>query len=123
MSKNLELSADKKIEHQYLKKFSPEEINEFRTVMVDKLIAVRELEEQFDKIKAEYKGQIKPELEKVNELQKWVRDKARLVKEVCYVIFEGEFAEIYNPEGEFIEKRPKTSDERMTIQFPKAVGQ
>ena len=116
-TEQLRESCDKVIDFQYLKKFSTEEVNEFKTQLSVVMIESSEIEEEFDAIKTEYKAKLKPLKDKVHGLLRFIRDKARLVKEECYVNYEGEYAIIYNSDGEEIDKRPLTVDERQKTIF------
>jgi hypothetical protein len=111
-------SCDKIVPFNYMKKFSTEELSEFKTTLSDVMIKLDQIENSLQKIKDEFKLQTKPLKSEVSELLCWIRDKAKSVNEDCFVIYTESMAEYYNAEGEQVFERPLEASERQkTIQM------
>lgn len=107
-------NCDQIIERSYTKKFDQEEINARRAEYADVGIQVAELEKQLAEIRADYKGRIKPLLERMSGILdeiksggEWVTTEVFLFKDM-----ESGMAAIYTPDGYLLEKRPLTPGEK-----------
>lgn len=107
-------NCDQIIERSYTKKFDQEEINARRAEYADVGIQVAELEKQLAEIRADYKGRIKPLLERMSGILdeiksggEWVTTEVFLFKDM-----ESGMAAIYAPDGHLLEKRPLTPGEK-----------
>lgn len=96
------------------KKIDQEEINARRAEYADVGIQVAELEKQLAEIRADYKGRIKPLLERMSGILdeiksggEWVTTEVFLFKDM-----ESGMAAIYTPDGHLLEKRPLTPGEK-----------
>ncbi len=110
-------SCDKVEKFSYLKTFTNEELVEFKNDLSKIMINVDSIETEFCEIKSKYKEQLKPLRDEIKKLLVYVRDKARSVKEECYITYEGEFALYYNAGGEMIHQRPLEASERQKTIF------
>lgn len=60
-------SCDEVVEKNYLSKFSQEETNELRANLVEVQIKMKELTENFEVVKADFKGKMKPLQERIGK--------------------------------------------------------
>lgn len=107
-------NCDQIIERSYTKKFDQEEINARRAEYADVGIQIAELEKELAEIRADYKGRIKPLLERMSGILdeiksggEWVTTEVFLFKDM-----ESGMAAIYTPDGYLLEKRPLTPGEK-----------
>lgn len=114
---DLKNSCDKVENFTYMKSFTSEEIQEFKNNLSIEMIEVDSLETKLKEIKDEYKEKLKPHKLVVKECLTYIRDKARLINEECYINFEGEYAIYYNSDGEEIYKRPLDISEKQKTIF------
>ena len=124
-TRELRNSADKVYsDYQYMKKYSPDEITEMKSEFTSVSIELSSIEDEFDGIKETYKSKMKPIKVKLREFLKNIKNRARLVKEECYGIYDGDYVVISDSEGSEIERRPRTIDERqMTIPMNRVVNE
>lgn len=113
----LKNSCDKVVEFNYLKHFVSTEIDEFKTQLSEKMIVVDEIETDLKEIKDEFRSKLEPLKNDIKILLTNIRDKAKRVKEECYVFYEGEFAVFYNSDGNEVYKRPLDASERQKTIF------
>ena len=113
----LKESCDKVVDYSYMKQFTPDEISGFKSSLSERLIELKEKESEFAQVKEEFKEQTKPLKSDVEQMVLNIRDKARLVKEECYVMFEGMYAVYYNADGEEVHKRPLEASEKQRTIF------
>ena len=102
------------IERSYTKKFDQDEINARRAEYANVGIQVAELEKQLAEMRADYKGRIKPLLERMSGILdeiksggEWVTTDVFLFKDM-----DSDMAAIYAPDGHLLEKRPLTPGEK-----------
>ena len=121
----LKNSCDKIEVFSYMKKFTPEELAELKTVLSDLMINTDAIETELKDVKSEFKEKLDPLRDKIKEHLTWIRDKAKIIREECYINFEGEYAIYYNGDGEEVHKRPlEVSERQKTIQMQmRAVNQ
>lgn len=107
-------NCDQIIERSYTKKFDQDEINARRAEYANVGIQVAELEKQLAEMKANYKGRIKPLLERMSGILdeiksggEWVTTDVFLFKDM-----DSGMAAIYAPDGHLLEKRPLTPGEK-----------
>lgn len=113
----LKNSCDKIEEFSYMKKFTTEELSELKTVLSELMINTDAIETELKEIKTEFKEKLDPLKDKIKEHLSWIRDKAKIIREECYINFEGEYAIYYNGDGEEVYKRPKEISERQNTIF------
>lgn len=97
----------------YMKRFSPEEIEQMRIELADVSIKINDInEEKADAMKA-FKETLKPLFESMNELLHNIKTKSVFVEEKCFKIvdLEAHRTGYYNSEGYLVEERPSTPDE------------
>ena len=106
-------NCDQIIERSYTKKFDQDEINARRAEYANVGIQVAELEKQLAEMRADYKGRIKPLLERMSGILdeiksggEWVTTDVFLFKDM-----DSGMAAIYAPDGHLLEKRPLTPGE------------
>lgn len=107
-------NCDQIIERSYTKKFDQDEINTRRAEYANVGIQVAELEKQLAEMRADYKGRIKPLLERMSGILdeiksggEWVTTDVFLFKDM-----DSGMAAIYAPDGPLLEKRPLTPGEK-----------
>lgn len=103
-------SCDEVVEKSYLSKFSQEETNELRANLVEVQIQMQELTENFDVVKADFKGKMLDDLRKGGEY----------IKGECYKFIDQDEGRVgyYTPDGYLLEERPMKPEERQkTIQM------
>lgn len=102
-------SCDEVVEKSYLSKFSQEETNELRANLVEVQIQMQELTENFDVVKADFKGKMKP-----------LQERIEYIKGECYKFIDQDEGRVgyYTPDGYLLEERPMKPEERQkTIQM------
>lgn len=77
-------SCDEVVEKSYLSKFSQEETNELRANLVEVQIQMQELTENFDVVKADFKGKMKPLQERIGKMLDDLRKGGEYIKGECY---------------------------------------
>lgn len=109
-------NCDQIIERSYTKKFNQDEINARRAEYANVGIQVSELEKELAEIRADFKGRIKPLLERMSGILdeiksggEWVTSDVFLFKDM-----ESGMAAIYTPDGHLLEKRPLTPGEKQS---------
>ena len=107
-------NCDQIIERSYTRKFDQDEINQRRAEYANVGIQVAELEKELAELRADYKGKIKPLLERMSGILdeiksggEWVTTEVFLFKDM-----ESGMAAIYSPDGYLLEKRPLTPGEK-----------
>lgn len=113
----LKNSCDKIEEFSYMKQFSQEELSELKTNLSTVMIKFDAIETKLKDIKDEYKEKLDPLKKQVKELLTWIRDRAKTVREECYIFHEGEYAVYYNGESEEVNRRPLEASEKQTTIF------
>jgi hypothetical protein len=114
----LKNGADKIESLSYIKKFTSEEIREFKDNLSDLSIKKDGIDTDFDVVKQSFKEQLKPIKKEIKTTLTYLRDKARSVTEDCYVVYnyDNNSTEFYNGEGEMVYSRPmETSELQKTI--------
>ena len=94
-------SCDEVVEKSYLSKFSQEETNELRANLVEVQIQMQELTENFDVVKADFKGKMKPLQERIGKMLDDLRKGGEYIKGECYKFIDQDEGRVgyYTPEG------------------------
>ena len=114
----LEDNADAVEKKGYMKPFTPEQLQGHKEELANTLIEISSIEDEFATAKAEYKGRLKPLVEKKGQMVSNIKAKAEYVYEDCFKFVDRDkrVTEYYNADGDLIEERPSTADEmQMTI--------
>ena len=113
-------SCDEVVEKSYLSKFSQEETNGLRANLVEVQIQMQELTENFDVVKADFKGKMKPLQERIGKMLDDLRKGGEYIKGECYKFIDQDEGRegYYTPDGYLLEERPMKPEERQkTIQM------
>jgi hypothetical protein len=115
----LKSGADKIEKLSYMKRFTNDEIVEFKNQLSDLSIEKDGIDTEFDSIKEVFKGRLKPIKEGIKTTLTYIRDKARLVTEDCYVVYDYEnfVTEYYSDDGVVVYSRPMEPAERQKTIF------
>lgn len=108
-------NCDQIIERSYTKKFDQDEINARRAEYANVGIQVAELEKQLAEMRADYKGRIKPLLERMSGILDEIKSGGEWVVTTDVFLFkdmDSGMAAIYAPDGHLLEKRPLTPGEK-----------
>ena len=115
--------ADKIENYSYMRKFTPEELQDKKEKLANSVIENKRLEAELKAYNQIYKEQMKPIKEKIDVLATHLKEKSELVTESCYVEFNRDlgYATIYNTDGEQVGTRPMSIEEKeqLTISFKK----
>lgn len=112
-------SCDKIVEKSYTRKFSTNETNEKRIEFANVSIQIKELENKLIEIRADYKGRIKPLVERMEKILEELKAGGEWVTGECYQFLdadEGKTA-LYDPNGYKIEERDMRPEERQRTMF------
>jgi hypothetical protein len=106
-------NCDGVAEKGYMKRISPEEIQEKKEQLSEAAIQINDIEVEKKETAKEYKQRLGPLFTQRNELLKAIKEKATFIREQCYkfVDIDEKMVGFYNAEGDLIESRPATSDE------------
>lgn len=112
-------SCDKVVEKSYTRRFEQGTINERRAELANVMIKINDLENELSEIKAQFKGKIKPLIERLSKIRNELKVGGEWVTTECYEFCDDEARRVgvYNPEGYLIEERPMTQDERQKTVF------
>lgn len=107
-------NCDQIIERSYTRKFDQDEINQRRAEYANVGIQVAELEKELAELRADYKGKIKPLLERMSGILDEIKSGGECLKTDCFLFKDMEegTAAIYSPDGYLLEKRPLTPGEK-----------
>ena len=107
-------NCDQIVERSYTRKFEQHETNARREELENVSIQVAELEDKLAEIKADYKGRIKPLLERRGLILDELKARGEYVKGDCYKFVDAEEGKtaFYSPEGYKLEERPIHPEER-----------
>lgn len=119
-------NCDQIVERSYTRKFEQHEVNARREELENVSIQVAELEDKLAEIRADYKGRIKPLLERRGLILDELKARGEYVKGDCFKfvdVDEGKTA-FYSPGGYKLEERPITPEERQrtVMQFVRRTG-
>jgi hypothetical protein len=113
----LENSADRVEEFSYTKPFTPEQIVVFKDELSTTMISLKQIEDEFESIKDEFKARMKPLKEDIKIHLINIMNKAEFVHERCFVMFENDEAGYYNQAGELVYRRPLLPGEKQKSIF------
>lgn len=107
-------NCDQIVERSYTRTFTQNEVNDRRAELEQVSIQVAELEQNLAEIHADYKGRIKPLLERRSKILDELKARGEWVTGECYKFVDVEEgkAGFYAPEGNLLEERPITPEER-----------
>jgi len=106
-------NADSVEKKGYMKKFTDEDIVDFKNNLSETDIQINDIEEEKKEVVNVFKLKLKPLQTQRQKLLKDLKHKAEFVTEECYKFIDNEtrMVEYYNVEGELIETRPANADE------------
>lgn len=112
-------SCDKIVEKCYTRKFNTEETNEKRAELANVSIQIADLEEKLAEIRADYKGRIKPLIERMGKIRGELKSGGEWVTGECYQFLDAEENKValYDPNGYKIEERDMRQEERSRTIF------
>lgn len=112
-------SCDKIVEKCYTRKFNTEETNEKRAELANVSIQIADLEEKLAEIRADYKGRIKPLIERMGKIRGELKSGGEWVTGECYQFLDAEENKValYDPNGYKIEERDMRPEERSRTIF------
>ena len=115
----LKSGADKIEKFSYMKKFTPEEIRDFKDQLSDLSIEKDSIDTEFDSIKKEFKSRLNPIKSDIKTILTYIRDKAKSVSEDCYIVYDYDtlMTNYYNSEGDLVYSRPMEQSERQKTIF------
>ena len=106
-------NCDKVENKGYMKKFTPEQLQQHKEILADLSIVIERIEDEKKEAARAYKDQLDPLVKQRTETIRNIRQKAELVNEPCYKFVDrnSRTAGYYNADGDLIEQRPATADE------------
>lgn len=112
-------SCDKIIEKCYTKKFEQHETNAKRAELANVSIQIADLEQQLAEIRADYKGRIKPLVERLGKIRDELKSGGEWVTGECYQFIDADEGKVglYTPNGYKIEEREIRPEERTRTVF------
>ena len=106
-------NADSIEKKGYMKKFSDDDLIDFKNQLSETDIQINDIEEEKKEVVNVFKLKLKPLQSQRQKLLKDLKHKAEFVTEDCYkfVDMDTRMTEYYNVEGELIESCPANADE------------
>jgi hypothetical protein len=106
-------NADSVEKKGYMRKFTEDDIVDFKNNLSETDIQINDIEEEKKEVVNVFKLKLKPLQNQRQKLLKDLKHKAEFVTEECYKFIDTEtrMVEYYNVEGEMIETRPANADE------------
>lgn len=106
-------NADSVEKKGYMKKFSDEDLIDFKNELSETDITINDIEEEKKEVVNVFKTKLKPLQSKRSKLLKDLKLKAEYVTEDCYKFVDTDTRTVsyFNAEGEEIESRPANADE------------
>lgn len=97
----------------YMKPFSAEQIEKFKTELSEVSITINDIEEEKKAMQQHFKAQLDPLNEERKELLTAIKQRARYQKEECYKFIDQQarMVEYFNSEGEMVSSRPMLPSE------------
>lgn len=115
--KILKDSCDHVVEFSYMKPFDSDEISEYKHELSEIMIRLADIQAEFDIVKEKHKEAVNPLNKQIKQYVDFIRNKAQLVKEECYIMYEEQYAVYYNSDGEEVFRRPLEPSERQKTIF------
>ena len=106
-------SCDRVVERSYTRRYSQEDTNRARAELAEGCMELDELRTRLDAVKAEFKGRMKPIVERNAQLVMNLKAGGEFVTTDCYLIVDED--EGADPSGRLIEERPMTAAEKSDI--------
>jgi predicted transcriptional regulator len=102
------------VKHQYSRRYTHAELVELRDRLSELVLRQDEIKRAQAEVTKEYKEQLRPIKDELGRVCCGLRDKARTVREECYVLSNHEtgMAEYFNADGEMVFERPLDVSER-----------
>lgn len=106
-------NADSVEKKGYMRKFTEDDIVDFKNELSETDILINDIEEEKKEVVNVFKLKLKPMQSKRQKLLRDLKHKAEFVTEECYkfVDMETRTTNYYNVEGDLIESRPANADE------------
>ena len=106
-------NCDKVENKGYMKKFTPEQLQQHKEILADLSIVIERIEDEKKEAARAYKDQLDPLVKQRTETIRNIRQKAELVNEPCYKFVDrnSRTTGYYNADGDLVEQRPATADE------------
>jgi len=106
-------NADSVEKKGYMRKFSDEDIIDFKNELSEIDIQINDIEEEKKEVVNVFKLKLKPLQNQRQKLLKDLKQKSKFITEDCYkfVDTENRITEYYNVEGDLIDSRPANADE------------
>lgn len=113
-------NCDKTEDMNYMKKFTPDEVEAMKSRLSTVDIDMNDLEEEKKDMATLIKAKIDPLKTERKDLLTNIKQKAIMVKEECFKFLDHENGRVgyYNQVGDLIEERPMMPDERQRNMFP-----
>lgn len=106
-------NCDKIEERGYMKRFTPDKIQEMKEALAETSIEINDIDVEKKAVMADFKVRLESLAEQRKELLKGIKNKAEFTTENCYkfVEMEEKMVGYYNGEGDLIDARPAMGDE------------
>lgn len=106
-------NCDKIEQRGYMKRFTPERIQEMKETLAETSIEINDIEEEKKSMMDEIKSRLDPLVSVRKELLKDIKNKAEFTSENCFkfVDMDEKMVGYYNSEGDLIDARPAMADE------------
>lgn len=103
----------------YMKPFSGEEIEKFKTELSEVSITINDIEEEKKAMQQHFKAQLDPLNEERKELLTAIKQRAHYVKEECFKFVDQQKrkVEYFNADGEMVSSRPMLPSEAQKTIF------
>lgn len=112
-------NADKVEKKEYMRSYTPEELQKLKESLSETCISINDIEEELNALKRSFAEKLKPLLAHKKEALEGLKKKAELVYEDCYKFLDEETREVgyYNQNGDLIESRRAYTEELQTTIF------
>jgi hypothetical protein len=106
-------NCDAVVEKGYMKRLSPEELQENKEQLSEVAIQINDIELEKKEASAEFKKRLDPLTTERTEILQALKQKAIYKNEQCYKFLDAEdkMVGFYNAEGDLIESRPANAEE------------
>lgn len=106
-------NCEKVEETSYMKRYTPEELQQMKEQLSEVAIDINDIEEEKKEVVAGFKKRLEPLTDTRKELLTGLKQKAVLVTENCFKFVDREERMVgyYNAEGDLINARPCNSEE------------
>jgi hypothetical protein len=106
-------NCDKAEDKGYMKRFTPEQLNQMKEQLSETAIEINDIEVEKKEVMDGFKDRLKPLVEEKGRLLTGLKNKSEYVNERCFKFIDLENREVgyYNEDGDLIESRPVYADE------------